>query len=197
MSFGFANRMKEIDEAITHAYSKNTIMFAAASNSGGNAVPSWPARLPTVICVHANDGLGNKAEFNTSPRQHMDNFSILGEDVKSCWPSSLMSEDAEVFEMRRRGISCATPIAAGIAAIMLEFAGRQLSKRTAELSNTDLYNFTKLRSGAGMRSILSRMATVVDGYQSICPWNFLAETQGGYDAETCMALIKRDLRFLA
>ncbi|KAJ5726293.1 uncharacterized protein N7483_007650 [Penicillium malachiteum] len=43
---------------------------------------------------------------------------VLGESVRSAWPQKLQDEGEKVMD----GTSCATPIAAGIAALVLDYA---------------------------------------------------------------------------
>jgi hypothetical protein len=89
MSFGFDLSVLGIYRVISYAQQNGTILLAAASNEGGNACISWPARLDKVICIHASDGVGNKADFTLDSRRNTDNFIILGKDVMSSWPLHL------------------------------------------------------------------------------------------------------------
>lgn len=92
MSFGYSSRVlgyHELEKAIRDAQHKNVLIFAAASNDGGNRGRAFPARHDEVMCVHAADGNGNPSRFNPTPEKNRDNFSTLGEDVKSAWPVRL------------------------------------------------------------------------------------------------------------
>jgi hypothetical protein len=72
------------------------------------------------------------------------------------------------------GTSIATPIAAGIAALVLEF----VSQKDHEGSNT-LPNLTRLQHYDGMRAVLSSMCGTItlDGYHWIQPWNLFSKRQ--------------------
>ena len=175
MSFGFQEKVDGIKSAISYAYDKNVIMLAAASNDGGNSGIAWPARLHEVICVNATDGKGNKASFNPDIDPHADNFSILGTNVESCWPSHLK----EGVQVRKSGTSCSTPIAAGIAALLLEITGFYLS-RQKDVTTKDESHWQNLRSVAGMRLAFREMSEKRDGYNYIRPWRFL----GGHEGHT-------------
>jgi hypothetical protein len=85
MSFGFESQNKDIDAAIDRAFKADKLMFAAASNEGGNKRRSRPARSPQVICMHACDGKGNKGDMSPSPMSNRDNFTTLGVAVQSKW----------------------------------------------------------------------------------------------------------------
>lgn len=134
MSFGWPSSdfdgHDEMQGAIDRAYSKQTLMFAAASNNGGNLGRAYPASSSHVICVHSTDTLGNRSNFSPTPeRDHM-NIATVGESIRSAWPSSLCDnvryEDCLVS---RSGTSYATPILAGIAAFFLQYARLHLSEK--------------------------------------------------------------------
>jgi subtilisin family serine protease len=122
MSFGLGKDQRNIQEAISIANSKSIIMFAAASNRGGNYDVTYPARYEEVICVFSTDGMGVGSRCN--PTQMEDSsyhFATLGEGVKSAWLTTDILVDPAP-ERRMTGTSFATPIAAGVAACVLEFA---------------------------------------------------------------------------
>jgi hypothetical protein len=170
MSFGFERSVTIIDEAIKHADSKKIIMLAAASNKGGNGGITWPARLPQVICIYATDSLGNRCDFTPGPSDNANNFSILGHAVKSFWPPHLN----QGFEVPKSGTSTATPIAAGIAALVLQYMRAALAKM-AQISKNDAEIFCKLRTTAGMSTVFRQMVNEKrDGYDYVVPWNFLS-----------------------
>jgi hypothetical protein len=87
MSFGFDEQNEAVVQAVAKAHSRHVLMFAAASNSGNRSDLPYPARYPKVFLVHCADGNGNKSIRNPQPVRLRDNFSILGQDVLSTWPS--------------------------------------------------------------------------------------------------------------
>lgn len=128
MSFGFEKEtpaLQPLSNAIRHAVHNDVLIFAAASNDGKNHPHgvAWPAARRDVFCVHAGKGKGTASDFTPSPVG--DNcIMTLGDHVSSAWPP--FPEDP-----RRRqpgdckvmsGTSCAAPIAAGIAAMVLDYA---------------------------------------------------------------------------
>lgn len=130
MSFGFGARNDKVFEEIKYAAYREVLMFAAASNDGKNRPDgvAWPASESRVICVHSGDGFGNPSPYTPSPQENM-KIMVLGECVRSAWPQKLKSLDG--FK-HMSGTSCAAPIAAGIAAIILDYARGFLSQKDWE-----------------------------------------------------------------
>ena len=180
MSFGFERYSAEIHRAMNHAYAHGIIMVAAASNDGTNPlIPiAYPARqLGIVLCINSADSWGNKSAFNPPPAAHRDNFSILGENVASIWPGLIFSEsvgrDADSEHVgtwkRLSGTSVATPIAAAIAASVIQFKDLYPSK-IAKNNLVESFN--------GIRQLFTRMTLdknfqTVGGFDNIRPWEVL------------------------
>jgi hypothetical protein len=125
MSFGL-NSLPEtkLTDEIDRLVGQGKLVFAAASNRGGNSGRTWPASHPRggVICIHAADELATPiANMNPLPLKDkdtkfpLDNFMVLGR-TKSYW---------KMQDIWISGTSFATPIAAAIAANVLEFARRK------------------------------------------------------------------------
>ncbi|SPO04606.1 uncharacterized protein DNG_07291 [Cephalotrichum gorgonifer] len=148
MSFGFGTESIVLSEAIDHAAYKKVLMFAAASNDGKNRPGgvAWPASKTGVFCIHSADGYGNASSFTPSPRDNK-RIMVLGECVKSAWPEKLKAAgDHKLMS----GTSCAAPIAAGIAAVVLDYARDFLDQREWDRLRTYdsmLRMFDKLRDG--------------------------------------------------
>jgi hypothetical protein len=170
MSFGFEKEQdSEIEEhsilkAIRHAHNNGITIFAAASNDGNNRPDHvcWPARALEVICVHSGTGTGQSSWF--TPGSH-DNqrIMVLGECIKSAWPPRLQSEKNVKF---MSGTSCAAPIAAGIAAIVLDYARQVLPEE----------EWKRLRRVDCMQRMLERMKDDrVRNYWWIRPWDFFSK----------------------
>lgn len=173
MSFGFLREDEKIRIAIQNATSNNLIVFAAASNKGlleGRRRVAFPARMRQVIAVNSCDGFGSKSRFTPAPKPNDDNFSVVGEAVEVAWPENLVSGGKRMTS----GTSIATPIAAGIAALVLEF----VSQRGPEGSDT-IPNVARLKHYDGMHAILDSMCgtELVDGYKYIQPWNLFSRFQ--------------------
>jgi hypothetical protein len=125
MAFGFSSRPMRLQKAIQHAASKGVLMFAAASNDGLNHPDgvAWPAHDINVICVHSGDGHGKPSAYTPAPQDSM-RIMVLGESVRSAWPPQLNHRDGYRL---MSGTSCAAPIAAGLAAVVLGYARTFLS----------------------------------------------------------------------
>ncbi|KAF5988819.1 hypothetical protein FBULB1_1277 [Fusarium bulbicola] len=123
MSFGIREYDESMSTAISNALNHRTLLFAAASNDGGNLGRAFPAQYPSVFCIYSTDGNGNPSQFNPTASETDVNFSLLGEHVSSHWPAGLNGLEQTVNVMS--GTSVATPIAAGLAASILSFVRQQ------------------------------------------------------------------------
>jgi subtilisin family serine protease len=166
MSFGFEERSDIVLDAVLAAYKERKILFAAASNGGGNDDIAFPANQREVIGVFSTDGGGNASLFNPTFPDMDDGsyFSTLGEAVELY---SLPVRDAKgtpVFnKTRKSGTSFATPIAAGIAANILDYA--KAKRNIGEESLRQLHNFS------GMIAVLKLLAPGKrNDHNYLCPW---------------------------
>jgi hypothetical protein len=130
MSFGIREYHEPMKTAISNALYNQTLMFAAASNDGANLGRAFPAKYPSVFCIHSTDGNGNPSAFNPTADEKDVNFSLLGEHVRSHWPAGKNGHNDIVNVMS--GTSVATPIAAGLAASVLSFVRQQEQGLAAE-----------------------------------------------------------------
>jgi hypothetical protein len=146
MSFGFPSELghdsirSELEKASSS--SKNILLFAAASNKGKEFVPTFPASDNSVICIYATDGHGYGSKLNPQIHSRKTRFATLGHGVKS------IKAGTKVEEVRGTGTSYATPIAAAIAANILELALR---------TEMEHKFFKKLKSRDGMEKVFSIM----------------------------------------
>jgi hypothetical protein len=169
MSFGFDRQVGIIGDAIKTAEDSNILFFAAASNNGGNARLSWPARHSNVFSIYASDGYGNKYWRNPTQQRHDDNFAVLGSHVNAWWPSGQ--------KILRSGTSTAAPIAAGLASMILHFIRQHQQESVQSLRNAGENAeevLERLTTFSGMRSVfrlmVERDAENRDGYSYIAPW---------------------------
>ncbi|EHK17758.1 uncharacterized protein TRIVIDRAFT_123162, partial [Trichoderma virens Gv29-8] len=123
MSFGIREYNEPMKTAISNALHSQTLLFAAASNDGANLGRAFPAKYPSVFCIHSTDGNGNPSTFNPTADDKDVNFSLLGEHVSSHWPVGKNGHNEPVNVLS--GTSVATPIAAGLAAAILSFVRQQ------------------------------------------------------------------------
>ncbi len=167
MSFGFTRHDDQSRDVIEKAQNKGVIFLAAAPNAGAveGQDAAFPARMiGKVIKISSADGRGAPSKYNPPASTRNDNFSMLGEAVKSAWPKTLH----ESGEKRCSGTSVATPIAAGIAALLLEFASQ--SSGPDELY--PIKNSAALWTYYGMRAMFDLMSrgTLKDGFNWVSPW---------------------------
>jgi subtilisin family serine protease len=158
-----------VRNAIDYARKAEVLIFAAASNEGNRDRILFPASEPESFCIHSSNGYGVSSEFNPPPQPERENFSILGEGVRSTTLQSESQPD-EAGRVKatwavRRGTSVATPIAAAVAAIVIHF-GRQWEPDGHE----------KLETRRGIKRILKSMTTRNDArFYDIVPWHGVFE----------------------
>lgn len=132
MSFGMSREDKfgrdELRDALNTANSAGVLLFAAASNEGGNMHRAFPARHPLVFCIHGTDGMGNPCTYNPTPERNQLNLATLGDAIKSAWPYVNASDPRFV---RKSGTSFSTPIAAAFAAVVLLYVRQRLPDKAA------------------------------------------------------------------
>jgi hypothetical protein len=175
MSFGFKDEVPVIRTAINRAADralKPCLLFAAASNYAGNEDVQWPASHDRVICVHAADGIGNKYSLNVGQKHPWKEFATLG-----CGVEAFIGPGQQAI---KNGTSVASPVAAGLAALIL---GEVHTKRAKYLRwiQGDLKKqagdydemLYRLRTCGGMSRVLMKMSTFRDGYNYIRPVKLL------------------------
>lgn len=179
MSFGFPEAPPDIEEAIMYARNHNVLLLAAASNYGANKAVTWPANDERVMSIYATTGHGNRYHRNPTPGSGQ-NFATLGCSVLALWPPD--EEDVPKWA-HRSGTSTATPIAAGIAGLIMQvmetrkdaYLASQRMRGADMTRTTDKYQrqLDKLRTRSGMSAVFRLMVAdegMRDGYDYIAPW---------------------------
>ncbi|KAI9639965.1 hypothetical protein NHQ30_011634 [Ciborinia camelliae] len=175
MSFGFLSWKKEIEHIIEKASSRQhnldarerpVLFFAAAGNNGTRKEVAFPASMSQVFAVNSATGDGNKSSFNPPQQINSINFSILGESVPAVTPDETEHEFMS-------GTSAATPIAAGLAALILEFFMQDHDNITLNWLRGYLWKHD------AMQNVFFReMSTERDGYQNLVPWKLSSYRNG-------------------
>lgn len=115
--------LPEVELAIKNLISRQKLIFAAASNEGSLGSRMWPAKRHGVFAIHATNDLGEPdTKLNPGIESHGDNFAVFGSHVQSYWDGKHRSIS---------GTSFASPVAAAIAANVLEIARRTLPESSA------------------------------------------------------------------
>ena len=180
ISWGMNEDVPEVTKAIDNAYSEGIIILASASNEGANDCISFPARLKNVFCIGAADGKGYDAGFNP-PFLGSEKYSALGAAVLGADVDTSGLLDGHSTTSRRMGTSTATPIAAGIAAVFLEYT-RQFVDLPQGPENT-----------TRMRKLFLGMSksTVQLPYRYLVPWSLFGPS---FDERKAREVIKEILR---
>jgi subtilisin family serine protease len=169
MPFAFPHRNEDIADAVDHADSHKVLLFAAASNRNDLKL-GFPACLPEVICIYSNKTSTIPSTFCRLGKERKNNFSTIGDEVEGAWPLHL--NDGKETK-RETGTSCSTPIAAGVAALILEYAtqnGRHRVTRAKEL-----------KKKLFMEKVLFKCMTegsTAGVYNLIEPWKLLSNYDG-------------------
>jgi len=185
MSLGFEKSDERIRQAVKTATAADIIIFAAASNSGSqfpHKRVAFPARLSGhVFSIRSATAQRKLADASPVPRAGEDNFAVLGEAITAAYVGN---KDSAYFS----GSSFATPVAAGIAALILEFSKHKRyippkqrgSSKNKYVDGVSLEAQKLLCSYEGIRKMLRYMSAVDDlavteGFALISPWTLFAE----------------------
>ncbi|EHK41814.1 hypothetical protein TRIATDRAFT_287239 [Trichoderma atroviride IMI 206040] len=156
MALGFEKKQQRVIDAIDRAYRSGILIFAAASNDRNFSPVYCPAILTDQVFAmySTNAGIRESWSLNPSPIAG-DSFAIFGENVE-------LKEEGPLVQ----GTSYSTSIAAGLAAMLLDFVSQEADiHKMRELSN--------LKKKQGMNMIFREMAKSDNGYLCIRPWKLL------------------------
>ncbi len=170
MSLGYEGWDDEINRAIGRASAAGKLLFAAASNRGGLVdQPARPARDGRVICINATDGKGGSRGHSINPPATSGNkLATLGVAVPLGW-----GDRPTAFKC---GTSFATPIAAGFAASILEFARSVVYPWEISPAQRG-----RLHEKAVMEAVLQAMTVPIDDYDFLYPGRFWETGQSDAD----------------
>ncbi|KFY22519.1 hypothetical protein V493_06531 [Pseudogymnoascus sp. VKM F-4281 (FW-2241)] len=183
LSLGFNSPQDQITEAIKEANNRDILIFASASNHGANKINpiSFPARDQNrVFCIHATDAFG--VNLTSSPPLQPDraNFTVIGDGIKSAWtlPAGMK---------RKSGTSFSTPIAAAIAALVLEYVNQSsegCSSAEGRAPAIQDRNRKKLHRHEGMAAVFTKMGTPrAGGFRYLRPWVLWGERAPRFSRE--------------
>jgi len=179
LSFG-TDQAVDIIKSVIDKQAHKILFFAAASNCGGNEPGiTWPARHGNVISIYASDGDGNSYKRNPNPMANHYNLSMLGTAVSGLWPQHL--QPGSQYK-HKSGTSCATPIAAGVAANIPTLMRRQATLYLSDIPKDELGQavweserlMRKLRRPQVMRRVMFTIGAHEirrQGYHYVAPWH--------------------------
>ena len=175
ISWGIMDDIPIISTALNQALKAGILIFACASNYGAIFPITFPARLHGIFCIGSADGLGAPSTFN--PPSEGEKYSALGEAVPGACPKHLSDKegyDAEAQTVRQDGTSTATPIAAAIAALFIDYSWQFMDQF---MDGNDAWTYENIRK------LFTQMSktTVGQNYRNLAPWSLFAP---GKDSRT-------------
>ncbi|KAL6694043.1 peptidase S8/S53 domain-containing protein [Trichoderma pleuroticola] len=166
MSFGWAfDDHDGVRDAIRFARRRGVHMFASTSNDGLLGPPNdilYPSRAPEVIAIDAADGFGEYTRTTAS------SVSSYGRGRRFSAPGTRLTSPHSAVLYDGSSFACA--IAAGIGALVLEFARQHPLQASKSVQNS-------LREMPAMIAILERMSAEKgpDRFKFLLPWTLLGK----------------------
>jgi hypothetical protein len=178
LSLGFTKDDDNMRREIWLANANSTLVFAAAANNTHNEdMPiRFPARMREVICVFSSDAYGAHSAFNPAPKYDRPNFMFPGEKIEGAWPAG-KAINGTTFERNGAtyrdvdGTSCATPIAAAVAAGVLEFAWQ---KREYEIRKVKLLKHLHGMSALFLKRMVDDYKIGDNSSHYVKPWKLIS-----------------------
>lgn len=201
MSFAFRNHETKIEDAIEDAQKKKPVLvFAAASNNTAlqNEPVGFPARCDDyVICINSSTASDIKSTFSPAGVGGQANLSVVGEDIWAAWSRQCPNHNSDELEVCLDGTSPATAIAAGVAALILDFA-RQYDNAPSD-ANLEDWEWARHRLGMtqNMRAVIWTCMTrkrVGAEYNFIRPWQLFRSQSRAEVAMEITRAVKQKFR---
>jgi hypothetical protein len=164
MSLGFSELGSlELTKTLTDADRAGISVFAAASNHGNRNPIAWPARDRLLaICVGSNDEMNKLSAFAPSTNRKFPIFVTYGENIYSHWPGG--------GYRKMSGTSVSTPIAVGMAAMIIAFLNKTNAwPPDAKANCLGRIKEWRIRGTAGMGRVLENMCRDINGLKLLSP----------------------------
>lgn len=167
LSFGFdsVRSPDTMGDEIRQCLHNGIMVFASASNDGGEGSRTYPAKYSGVVCAHSATWQGSKANGNPGLEGGR-NFSFVGEYVRPIWPVKNPSNDNRM--KYKSGTSYAAPVAVSVAAFMIGYIRKKKPGYAWVI---------KPWSPEGILTIFRMMAVRIDGYDWVSPTRYLKYTK--------------------
>ncbi|EXM20514.1 hypothetical protein V3481_016340 [Fusarium oxysporum f. sp. vasinfectum] len=158
ISLGFSNPSQTMEDEIARAAAERVLIFASAANHTVHEQQPirFPASMSQVFCIFSADAEGKLSSFNPEPKRGSYNFMFPGERIKGAWPACHTEGVPDIIHQNNityrimSGTSCATPIAAAVAAGVLEFVWQPRQR--------PIKNLHGFRTRSGMERVFLEMA---------------------------------------
>ncbi|KHO11789.1 FMN-dependent alpha-hydroxy acid dehydrogenase, active site protein [Metarhizium robertsii ARSEF 23] len=192
LSFGFPNvdqSLEGIRKAILDAHAADVLVFAATGNKSHSDYIAFPACLDEVISVASTDGDGALSNFVPELRVGK-RLCAIGEAIEAAW----INKDNPTLHVhckteRQYGTSYATPVVAGVAAMVMDLLWSIKDKRKCE--------FRTLRTNSGILAVLQHMMCYndKDHINYLKPWKFFDCTSKSLESESGMDVVSVNSHF--
>ena len=116
MSLGGSVKSFTLENAVNYAWSKGTVVVAAAGNSG-NPSKTYPAAYTNAIAVAATNNKDQKASFSSYGARWVD-VAASGVDIFSTFPNHPYKINKSLGYDFGSGTSMATPMTSAVAALI-------------------------------------------------------------------------------
>jgi hypothetical protein len=160
---------EDMAKALRVAKQNGVIVVASAGNEGTGYSITFPATLKgNVFCIGAAEGKGYESRFSP-PFIHEEKYSALGEGVRGAklvgpWPA--VTKESDLY-MRRDGSSTAAPVAAAIAALLLDYMDQFMKRETPS------ENYEKIRK----LFLFMSFSTIGYSYRNLVPWHLFNDRE--------------------
>jgi hypothetical protein len=131
--------------------------------------------MSEVLCIFSSDAHGRPSDFNPPPKFDRPNFMFPGEQVEGAWPSNVTTNgsfkrNGSTYKCQD-GTSCATPIAAAVAAGVLEFAWQE---REHKIRKAKMLKHYRGMSGVFMRRMVDDHKVGDNSRHYVKPWKLIS-----------------------
>ncbi|KAK8879700.1 serine threonine kinase [Apiospora arundinis] len=167
MAIGFSNHNKTVEAAVRRARANGILIFSAASNQRNIGEICCPANMEDCVFGMFVANAGNREARELNPSMSAGNrlhcFAIFGEDLE--WNEN---------ERLIRGSSYSTSMAAGLAALLLQFSRQKVDGENNNNSgHRGTMDLASLKDMRGMTSVFCRMSKKDGSCECIRPWSLL------------------------